>query len=141
MSTTPAKPRPTIGPDNAAFWTAIARHRLALPFCTDCHRTHLPAGPVCPFCLSTALEWREATGRGVLASWTVVHKPLVAAFRADLPYAIAMVELEEGPRLISSLIDADLANLRIGLAVEIVYDDLDADLTLHRFRLVEDDGP
>lgn len=129
----PEKPCPTIGPDNAPFWRAISEHRLDLPFCTECGKAHLPAGPVCPFCFCGVLEWRAASGRGRLASWTVVRKPLVAAFRKDVPYAVALIELVEGPRLISGLTDVDLDHLRIGQDVEILFDDVDPEVTLHRF--------
>jgi len=123
MSDTDAKPLPRISPDNAPFWAGCKRHELVLPFCAACGRPHLPPGPVCPFCLGDRLDWRRASGRGVVSSWTVVHQPYFPAFKADLPYNVVQVELAEGPRLTANLVEAPNAALEVGLAVEVVFDD------------------
>jgi uncharacterized OB-fold protein len=130
------KPRPRIGPDNEPFWEGCRAHRLMLPTCEECGKPHLPPGPVCPFCLSDRVAWRQASGRGRISTWTIVHKEWFAAFKNDLPYNVIQVELDEGPRLTSSLVgDAKPA---IGQRVEVVFDDVDDTLTLPRFRVVSD---
>ena len=80
---------------------------------------HLPPGPVCPFCFSDRIQWREASGRGRISTWTVVHKAWFAAFAEDIPYNVVQVELDEGPRLTANVVN--VSNLRIGLPVEIVF--------------------
>jgi L-arabinonolactonase len=128
------RPLPRIGPDNAPFWEAASRGALALPWCRDCARPHLPPGPVCPFCLSDRLEWRDASGRGRVSSWTRVHKAWFPAFAAVIPYDVVQVELEEGPRLTADLVDAAPGSPRVGLAVEVVFDRVTPEITLPRFR-------
>ena len=128
------KPRPRIGPDSAPFWQGCREHRLMLPTCAACGIAHLPPGPVCPFCFSGELEWRQASGRGRISTWTMVHKAWFPAFAAETPYNVVQVELDEGPRLTSNLIGEKPA---IGRRVEVVFEDVDADLTLHRFRIAQ----
>ena len=137
--TQPSKPLPRIGPDNAAFWDGTRQGQLRLPFCTACGETHWPAGPVCPFCLSSSLEWRAASGRGRISTFTIVHKEWFPAFAADLPYNVIQVELEEGPRLTANLVDAPPGGPTIGMAVEVVFDAVTAEVTLPRFRPAQPD--
>ena len=128
------KPRPRISPDNAPFWAGCKRHELVLPFCAACAKPHLPPGPVCPFCLGDNIEWRRASGRGVVSSFTVVHQPWFAAFKDQLPYNVIQVELAEGPRLTANLVDAPNDVLHVGLPVEVVFDDVTDEVTLPRFK-------
>jgi uncharacterized OB-fold protein len=129
------KPRPRIGPDSAPFWQGCREHKLMLPTCEACARAHLPAGPVCPFCFADAIAWKQATGKGRINTWTVVHKAWFPAFAAESPYNVIQVELDEGPRLTSSLVGG--GKPQIGQRVEVVFDDVDVELTLHRFRPVQ----
>jgi uncharacterized OB-fold protein len=129
------KPRPRVGPDNAPFWQGCRAHRLMLPTCTACGTAHLPPGPVCPFCFADAIAWKQASGRGVISTWTAVHKAWFPAFAAETPYNVIQVELEEGPRLTSNLLGPDKPS--IGQRVEVVFEDVDAELTLPRFRVVQ----
>ncbi len=128
------KPLPRVTPDNASFWEGCRRHVLMLPFCEDCGRPHLPPGPVCPFCFGERLDWRQASGRGIVSTWTVVHKEWFPAFRADLPYNVVQVELEEGVRLTANVVGVANAELRVGLPVEVTFDDVSETISLPRFR-------
>jgi uncharacterized OB-fold protein len=129
-----ARPRPRISPDNLPFWEGCRRGELMLPTCQDCGRPHLPPGPVCPFCFSDRIGWKRASGRGRISTWVVVHKAWFEAFRDDIPYNVVQVELDEGPRLTANVVGAT-DGLAIGLPVEVVFDRIDAALTLPRFRL------
>ena len=135
MTTHAAKPLPRITPDSEPFWQACRRHELALPHCQDCAHAFLPPAPVCPYCFGDGIEWRPATGRGVISTWTVVHKAWFDAFTADVPYNVVQVELEEGPRLTASVVGLPTDRLRVGLPVEVTFDDITAEMTLPRFRL------
>lgn len=128
------KPLPRIGPDTAPFWAATRDGKLRLPFCTSCGRAHWPAGPVCPFCFSDGLEWRDASGWGRVSTFTVIYKDWFAAFAADIPYNVAQVELEEGPRLTTNVVEAGLDGLRIDMPVEVVFDPVSPEVMLPRFR-------
>jgi uncharacterized protein len=134
--TSPHRPRPRIGPDNAPFWEGCRRHSLVLPTCTECGKAHLPPGPVCPHCFSDRITWKQASGKGRISTWTVVHKAWFPAFSDDIPYNVVQVELDEGPRLTSSLVDLSGRTPEIGQRVEVVFDDVDDTLTLHRFHVL-----
>ncbi|MFN2644105.1 MAG: Zn-ribbon domain-containing OB-fold protein [Burkholderiales bacterium] len=124
------KPEPRITPDNEPFYKALTERRFVLPYCNDCGKPHLPPGPVCPFCFSERVEWKQASGRGRISTWTVVHKAWFAAFADDIPYNVVQVELDEGPRLTASVVGISNEQLKIGLPVEIEYGD-----GIARFRL------
>jgi uncharacterized OB-fold protein len=124
------KPLPRITPDSEPFWTALRERKLMLPYCVECAKPHLPPGPVCPFCLSERLDWRQASGRGRISTWTVVHKAWFAAFAEDIPYNVVQVELEEGPRLTANVVGLPNERLKVGLPVVIDFNDV----TLPRFR-------
>lgn len=128
------RPLPRITPDNRPFWEAARRHELRLQRCGECGRFWYPPGPVCPDCLSEHFEWSQVSGRGIISSWVVFHKAYFPAFAAEIPYAVVQVELEEGPRLISSLVGISREEIRIGIPVEVVFDDVTPELSLPRFR-------
>ncbi len=118
------------------FWQAAKEHRLVVQRCTGCGHTRLPPAPVCPECRSTDADWKQLSGRGEVYTYTVVHRPIAAG--QQLPYVIAVIALEGGGgvRMISNLVGASPEQLRIGAAVELVWEDMSADLALPRFRPV-----
>ena len=128
------KPLPRITPDSKPFWDALRSRKLVLPYCGDCGKAHLPPGPVCPMCFSWRIEWRAASGRGRISTWTVVHKAWFAAFNEDIPYNVVQVELEEGPRLTANVVGMPNEGLAIGLPVVIEFDAVSPELTMPRFR-------
>ena len=128
------KPLPRITPDSQPFWDALRARTLRLPYCAECGQPHLPPGPVCPHCFSDRLEWRTASGRGTVSTWTVVHKAWFPAFEADIPYNVVQVQLEEGPRLTASMIGIANERLAVGLPVVIEFDSVTSEIALPRFR-------
>jgi len=128
------KPVPRLTPDNRAFWEGCRNHKIMLPWCAACERPHWPPGPVCPHCFGDALTWKQASGFGTVSSWVIVHKAWLPAFKADLPYNAVQVELDEGVRLTSNLVGVSNEALRVGLPVEVVFDDVTPEATLPRFR-------
>ena len=129
-----AKPLPRINPDNARFWESAHEGVLRLPRCTACEAWYWPPGPVCPDCFSEKVGWHEASGQGVVSTWTAVHKAWFPAFEAEIPYVVAQIELAEGPRITAGLIDCGAAELRVGLPVEVAFDRVTDALTLPMFR-------
>lgn len=127
-------PRPTI--DSAPFWAGLKAHRMVLQKCADCGRVRHYPRPVCDSCFSMKVAWTEASGRGTVYSWTETHHPFHAGFRGETPYILVTVDLDEGVRMQSRLIDASMADLRIGLPVEVVYVDATDEVTLPLFRIV-----
>lgn len=133
--------RPLPAPDDVSrfFWNAAAEHRLALQRCAACGKLQYPPEVCCIHCQSEHFEIAEATGRGLLYSYSIVNRALHAGFVGALPYVVALVELEDQPglRMITNLVDIPVgAELRCGLPVEVVFEDR-ATVTLPQFRLSE----
>ena len=133
MTTDYAKPLPEITEDNRPFWEGCKQHKLLLQRCSKCGHLR-DAAPICPECWSADHDWVEASGRGTVYSWIVVHQRYGRAFEDDLPYNVTIVELEEGPRLLTNLVEIDNADIRPGLSVEVVWDDVTEEITLPKFR-------
>jgi uncharacterized OB-fold protein len=127
-------PQPTI--DSKPFWDGLKEHRMVLQKCADCGRVRHYPRPVCDACLSMEVEWAEASGRGTVYSWTETHHPFHAGFRGETPYILVTVDLDEGVRMQSQLIDASIDELRVGLPVEVVYMDATDEVTLPLLRIV-----
>ncbi|MPY92172.1 MAG: hypothetical protein GEV08_03630 [Acidimicrobiia bacterium] len=124
-------PLPAVTNLNAPHWEALREHRLVAPHCDTCGRAWLPPGPWCPSCWSRAFRWAELSGRGTVTSLVRFHQQYYRSGPFQVPYAVAEVTLEEGPRLYGQLVQAEP---EVGLAVEVCYDDVSEDLTLARFR-------
>jgi uncharacterized OB-fold protein len=131
---TVTKPLPQIGPDMAPFFEAAHRHELVVQRCAKCRALRFPARAICSRCLAREASWAPMSGRGTVFSFAIMHQAVHPGFAAEVPYAVVVIELEEGVRLLSNLVDCPLADLRIGLPVEVVFDDVTADVTLPKFR-------
>ena len=129
--------RPEITPLDAPFWDALRRHELVVQECTACGHLGFIPTELCPACHSPATAWVPVSGRATVYTYTVVHRAPTPAYQADAPYALAYVELEEGPRMPGRLVDVDLTAVEVGMPVEVVFDDVAPDLTLYRFRSVD----
>lgn len=133
MSSGHTVPKPRMSGLTGEFYGWLRRHELRFQRCTSCGRfRHVPR-ELCPACASDQWEWAPSSGRGTVFTWTTTHRALHPAF-VEVPFTQVVVELEEGPRLISAVDDIDPTDLRIGLAVEVVFDDIDDSFTLARFR-------
>ena len=119
----PARPLPA--PDDelvAAFWDHCAAERLSFQRCTACRRwRHLPRH-LCAGCGSPQWTWQASSGRGRIFSWTVTHQPLLRDFPEPVPYAVIVVELEEGVRVVAGLRDLAPSALELDLPVEVVFE-------------------
>lgn len=131
------KPLPRITPDDRPFWEAARRHELRLPQCQDCKRFWWPPSPVCPNCFSERYEWARVSGRGTISSWVVFHRAYFPSFANEIPYASVQIELEEGPRLISNLVSVPNEEIRVGMPVEVVFDDVTPEISIPRFRRLQ----
>jgi uncharacterized OB-fold protein len=126
--------RPEITPLHAPFWDALRRHELVVQECVACSRLRFVPTELCPACYSPAAIWSRVAGTGHVYTFTVVHRAPTPVYQAEAPYALAYVELDEGLRMPARLVDVDPAAVEVGMPVEVVFDDVDADLTLYRFR-------
>lgn len=128
------KPLPRPDADTEAFWTGLREGRLLLQHCLACDAVHYYQQGLCRTCGSDQLEHRPASGRGKVHAFSVVHRAPGPAFKDETPYAVLLVELAEGPRMISRLIDADPATAEFDLDVELVCVAVDERITLPYFR-------
>lgn len=120
------------------FWDAIDRHSLELPFCTACGHHFFYPRPFCPRCWSRDIERRPVSGRGRVWSHAVVRFPVGghAGWKERLPYVVALVELDEGVRIMSNIVGCAPEEVAVGLAVEVTFHELDGRI-LHAFKLQE----
>jgi uncharacterized OB-fold protein len=127
------EPLPVPTPISQPFWDGTRQHRLLLQRCEARHVFYY-ARSHCPQCLSNRLEWFDASGKGSLYSFTVARRPTSPDFEQDVPYVIAVVELDEGPRMTSRLVEVDPDAVGIGMRLEVVFDDVTDEITLPYFR-------
>jgi uncharacterized OB-fold protein len=131
-----AKPVPEIEPAMAPFFAAAKEHRLMVQRCGSCGALRFPARELCSACLSTDAAWVPVSGRGEVFSFNVMHQVYHPGFAAEVPYAVVIVALAEGPKLTSSLVDCPPDQIRIGMPVEAVFEDVSPTVTLPKFRRV-----
>jgi uncharacterized OB-fold protein/acyl dehydratase len=129
------RPRPSLNLDNTFWFEAAKEHRLVIQRCSSCGRLRHPPGPMCAECHSTEWEAVDASGKGTVYSFVVNHHPQVPSF--DYPLAVAVIELEEGTRLVANVIGIEPHDIEIGMAVEVEFVDHDEELTLPAFKPVE----
>ena len=128
------RPLPTVLPETDAFWQGCRDGVLLLQSCRACGNLQYYPRAVCTACLSSDLDWRRASGRGRLHSFTTVHRALSSAFEADLPYVVAVIELEEGPRMVSRLTGCDPDRLAVDCSVEVAFERVSDEFVLPVFR-------
>ncbi len=136
MTETPRKPKPRPAPESLAYWQAAKEHRLALPKCEDCSQFWFPPSRTCPHCLSTNVSFQNVSGRGKVFSFVTFHRVYRPAFAEDVPYVVALVELEEGPRVLTNILGVTHEDVRCEMPVEVVFDDYDEDIAIPKFRPV-----
>jgi uncharacterized protein len=122
-------PAPVVTSETEGFWSAAREGRFVVPTCTACGKAHWYPRAVCPFCSSGKVEWRDASGRGAIYTFSVMR-------RAKEPYAIAYVTLAEGPTMMTNIVDCDFDGLRIGQAVSVVFKDTEGGPPVPMFRPV-----
>ncbi len=128
------KPLPVITNENRPFWEGCRQGKLVLQYCPQCQRYQFYPRLYCMHCGYTTLQWAEVSGRGVIYSYTIIHQNKSPEFVNDTPYNLAIVQLEEGPRMLSNIVDIDAANLRVDLPVTVVFNLVSDTISLPRFR-------
>ncbi|MBI4270975.1 MAG: Zn-ribbon domain-containing OB-fold protein [Candidatus Rokubacteria bacterium] len=116
------KPLPRITAETRPYWEACAAGDLQYQWCRDCRRAQFYPRVACARCGGRALDWRRSAGCGVVHAVSVVHRAPSPAFRADVPYAIALVDLDEGFRMMANIVGADPARVAIGDRVRLVFE-------------------
>ena len=125
------RPLPTPSPLTEPFWKATREGRLVMQRCTRCGEYVWTPQLVCRTCLTETLEWTPVSGRGTIYTFVVIHRAATPAFTA--PYAVVVVQLDEGPHILSDMVDVDAAEVHIGMPVEVTFEDAGA-VGLYHFR-------
>ena len=128
--------RPTISDVNRPFWDGCRRGELLLQRCNHCARLRYPASQVCPDCLGCDAQWQPMSGRGKVFSFVVFHRAYHPAWEDKVPYNVALIELDEGPIMLSNVVGVDNAKLAVGSSVAVAFEAVDDDLTIPVFKPV-----
>ena len=134
------KPLPTPSHVSRPFWDAAKEHRLTYQRCTACGTRVFYPRDVCPgpecFGVGT-LEWVESSGKGWVYASSISYQPAHPAFADDVPYVLAIIELDEGARMHSNVVGIDPKEVEIGMRVEVVWDDVTPEFSLPKFRPIQ----
>jgi uncharacterized OB-fold protein len=126
---------PTPDDDTRPFWDAARQGRLLIKRCAACGRAHHYPRSFCPYCWSRDVAWEDARGTGTVYTFSVVHRNDLPPFNDRVPYVAAVVELDEGPRLMTNVVDCDPDAVACGMPVEVTFRELDGELFAPVFRL------
>jgi len=129
-----AKPLPRIDQETKGFWEACQRHELYLQRCGECGALRYYPRAACPNCLSDRVVWVRASGQGTVYTFTVTNQNQAPGFRDALPYVLAYVELAEGVRMLTNIVGCAPDDVRIGMPVEVVFEDVTPAVTLPKFK-------
>jgi hypothetical protein len=134
----PPIPAPTPQPEWDYYWEKTKQNELWLMRCKDCNQAYFYPRPICPNCFSRNTEWFQSSGKGTLYAFAIIHRAPMPAFREKTPYVAAYIELEDGVRVPTNLIDVepDPEHVRIGMACEVVYEAISDTITLPMFKPV-----
>ena len=130
------KPLPVPDPLTKTYWDSVKAHAMQLQKCGDCSKFVFYPRSVCPHCGSRNLAWTAVSGKGKVYGFTISHQKGMPGFGADAPYTIALIELDEGVRLMTNLVGvaADPALIKVGMDVVVQYEDVTDAVTLPKFR-------
>ena len=128
-----SKPVPAITAEMRPFFEAAARNELRIQRCTACGTHRFPARAICSECLSLESEWVPVSGRGEIFSFNVMHQVYHPGFAGEVPYAVVVVKLAEGAKMISNLVGVAPADIRIGMPVRVVFERITDEVTLPKF--------
>jgi len=131
------KPLPTKSRDGAQFWEATRRHELVTQHCPDCNKHQFPPRRLCVHCGGRRVGWKKVSGKGEIYSFTVVHRAPEQSFLGDVPYVVAVIDLAEGGRMMTNIVDYPVDQVRVGMAVTAVFDKVTDEVTLVKFRVAK----
>jgi len=128
------KPLPLINEETRPYWEYCRKHELRMQQCKQCGYIRFPVSVICPACHSMEAEWAKLSGKGTVYSFTIYRVPYHPAFKDDIPYVVAIIQLEEGPRMESNIIGCKVEEVRMEMPVVVAFDDVTGEVTLPKFR-------
>lgn len=130
------KPLPQPNGDTKPFWDGCKQHQLRFQRCKDCKHVRWPPSIVCPMCYSYDTEWVVASGKGKVYTFVVYRQVYHEAFRDDIPYITAIVELQEGPHLLTNIVGCNPEQVECDMPVEVVWENITEEFSLPKFKPV-----
>jgi hypothetical protein len=130
------KPLPLPNSDTKEFWDGAKRHELLLQKCSQCGNYRYPPSPICPNCFSQDFKWEKASGKGEIYTYTVVRVPLSLEWEPYVPYVLATIKLDEGVRMVATVVDCKPEDVKIGMQVKVVFNDATERFTIPEFKPV-----
>jgi uncharacterized OB-fold protein len=130
---TKPKPIPRPAPESVRYWEAAKHHRLELPRCHACGKFWFPPSQSCPHCLAVDFSWQGVSGRGKVFSFVVFHRVYHPGFEQVVPYVVALVALEEGPRLLTNIVGIAPEKVACEMPVKVVFDDVADGVSVPKF--------
>jgi uncharacterized OB-fold protein len=128
------KPLPQPNADTKPFWNGCKKHQLRFQKCRHCQHVRWPPSIICPKCYSNDTEWMIACGEGRIYTYAIYHQAFHDSFKHDLPYVTAIVELDEGPHLLTNIVGCNHEQIKCDMPVEVVWEDVNEEFTLPKFR-------
>ena len=135
MAEPASKPLPHPSPESLPFWEGARAKKLMLPRCNICGRFWFPPSQRCRHCLSDDFAWHESAGQGRIYSFVVYHRVYHPGFESDVPYVVGIVELDEGPRILTNIVGAPWEEVRCDMRVRVVFEDTGRGITIPKFAL------
>lgn len=130
-------PRPPASGDGVDFWEFARHGELRVQRCSGCGLYRYFPRPRCPNCQSASFEWARCAGTGSVYSFTICYPPVLPAFETKVPYNVVVVELDEGPFIVSNLVECANEEITVGMPVTVCFLEIDAELTVPQFRPVD----
>ena len=123
-------------PESDFYWKKCKAHELWLRHCKSCDKAYFYPRDICPHCFSRDTDWIQSSGHGIVHTFSIVHRGPTPAFRERVPYVAVLVELESGARIPTNLVEVepDPSAIKVGMAVEVVFEDLNDTISLPMFR-------
>ena len=125
-------PNPTL--ETEIYWQGCRDHKLLVQQCASCGNVQFYPRVMCTNCISKDVEWIKASGAGKIKSFTIIHRAISKAYLEEVPYVVALIELEEGPTIMSNIIDCEPKSLVIGMDVEVTFENWSEAISIPKFR-------
>jgi len=139
MNSAPRKFFPRTRPESAAWWEASRHHSLLLQRCSKCGHLQFYPRIICAACTCDSLEWTPSAGRGRVSTFTICRRAVSEAYAADVPYVIALVQLDEGPTMMCNIVECDPESVTSDMPVEVCFEKWSEEITIPQFRPVPAD--
>jgi uncharacterized OB-fold protein len=130
----PTKALPPIGPESEVYWQGCSEGRLLLQKCAPCGHVQFYPRLLCTACGGEQLDWHEASGKGIVKSFTIIRRAVSAAYEADVPYVVALIELAEGPTMMSNVVGCEVETVAIGMPVGVAFEAYSEAVTVPVFK-------